>query len=195
MATPEGMCDIAQHRERARSGSGGDDLLRGCVGAGSYKAVSRRTERVASLVRSILAEAIQSHLSDPRIEPLTSITRVEVSSDLSVAHVYVSVMAERERRELSVRALRHAAGRLRSLVAREVTLRQAPELDFRLDESVQHSFRTVQQIDRLMEEFRAPVEQQVGPDPGEPVASEPAGNDQTHPGEAVGEAQRGQEDC
>jgi len=115
--------------------------------------VSRRTERVASLIRAILAEAIRNRLSDPRIEPLTSITRVEVSADLSLAHVYVSVMAEEARRKLSVEALRHAAGRLRSMVAQEVTLRQTPQLDFRLDESVQRSFETVQRLDRMMEEL------------------------------------------
>ncbi len=135
--------------------------------------MSRRMERVASLIRGILADAIQNRLSDPRIEPLTSITRVEVSADLSVAHVYVSVMAEGARRELSVSALQHAAGRLRSLVAREVTLRQTPQLDFRLDESVQRSFETVQQLDRMMQELdegpagseEPPVDQAVSPAP------------------------------
>ncbi len=140
--------------------------------------MSRRIQRVASLIRTILAEAIQSRLSDPRIEPLTSITRVEVSADLSIAHVHVSVMAEAPRRELTVRALRHASGRLRSLVAREVSLRQVPELDFQLDESVQQSFRTVQQIDGLMEEF-----------------DEPADDEQTLSDDAAGEARDSQEDC
>ena len=163
--------------------------------AGSQKVVSRRSERVASLVRNILAEAIQSRLSDPRIEPLTSITRVEVSPDLSVAHVYVSVMAEEARRELSVRALRHAAGRLRSLVARELTLRQAPELDFRLDESVQQSFRTVQQIDRLMEELGERAEQHAEPDLGDREALEPASDDEKHRSDPDGEAHQGGEDC
>lgn len=114
--------------------------------------MSRRTERVASLIRSILADAIQNRLNDPRIELLTSITRVEVSADLSLAHVYVSVMAEDSRRRLSIEALRHAAGWLRSVVAREAALRQAPALDFRLDASVQRSFETVQRLDRIMEE-------------------------------------------
>jgi len=119
-------------------------------------------------MRATLASAIQSRLSDPRIEPLTSITRVEVSADLSVAHVYVSVLADETRRKLSVRALRHAAGRLRSLVAEQLTLRQVPVLEFRLDESVQRSFETVQQLDQIMAELDA------APDPaGEPGDSKP----------------------
>ncbi|MFQ5806844.1 MAG: 30S ribosome-binding factor RbfA [Phycisphaerae bacterium] len=134
--------------------------------------MSRRTERVASLIRTILAEAIRNRLSDPRIEPLTSITRVEVSADLSLAHVYVSVMAEGARQKLSVEALRHAAGRLRSMVARQVALRQMPQLDFRLDESVQRSFETVQQLDRLMEELGERPDPSAGQETGVPDAAD-----------------------
>jgi ribosome-binding factor A len=115
--------------------------------------VSRRTERVASLIRTVVAEAIQNRLSDPRILPLTSVTRTEVSADLSVARVHVSVMADERRRELCVRALRHAAGRLRSFVAEAVTLRQVPRLEFHLDDSVQRSFETVETLDRIMTEM------------------------------------------
>lgn len=162
---------------------------------GSHKPVSRRTERVASLVRAILAEAIQNRLSDPRIEPLTSITRVEISADLSVAHVYVSVMAEQRRRELTLRALRHAAGRLRSLVAHEITLRQTPQLEFRLDDSVQQSFRTVQQIDGLMEELGERAEQDALPRADDREAVEPAANQETCPGGPAEGVRQDQEDC
>ena len=36
---------------------------------------------------------IQRELSDPRIPAITSVTRVKVAEDLSVADVYVSMMA------------------------------------------------------------------------------------------------------
>ena len=45
------------------------------------------------MIRSIVADAIQNRLNDPRILPLTSITRVAVSDDFSLARIYVSVMA------------------------------------------------------------------------------------------------------
>ena len=112
-----------------------------------------RTERVGNLIRDIVAGAIQNRLSDPRIERLTSVRRVDVSADLSVARVYVSVMAPDARRKLCLDALRHSAGRLRALVGREVVLRQTPRLDFHLDDSVQRAFRTVQAIDEAMAEL------------------------------------------
>jgi ribosome-binding factor A len=112
--------------------------------------MSRRTERIASLIRDLIADAIQTDLSDPRIEPLTSITRVEVTPDLSLARIHVSVLAPPARQTLCVRALRHAAGRLRTLAARELVLRQAPRLEFHLDESLQRGFETMQAIEVAM---------------------------------------------
>lgn len=115
--------------------------------------VSRRTERVGNLIRLILADAIQNRLSDPRILPLTSITRVEVSEDFSVARVFVSVLARPTRRALSLRGLQSAAGLLRRIMAPQLRLRKIPALVFRLDESVQGSAAIVDVIDEAMRDL------------------------------------------
>lgn len=119
---------------------------------GGPASVSRRQERIGSEIRRLLAHALTARISDPRIEPFTSITRVRVSPDMSVAHVHVSVMAREARRDLCLRALRGAAGRLRTIVAEQLTLRQTPALLFHLDDSVRGAFETVQAIERAMEE-------------------------------------------
>lgn len=141
--------------------------------------MSRRTLRVASLIRSIVADAIQFRLNDPRIEPLTSVLRVDVSADFSVAKVYVSVMAGEARQKLTLDALRGAAGMMRSLVASDVTLRQTPALEFVLDGSLQRGFETVQAIDQAMRELRdadqpepAPREIVADPSRGDALLSE-----------------------
>jgi ribosome-binding factor A len=124
-----------------------------CLGgpAGETIEVSRRTERVASLIRNILSEAIRTQLSDPRIEPLTTITRVEVSPYLSIAHVNVSVLtATPAKRNLTVEALNAAARRLRGRLAEEWAARQVPRLQFHLDESIQRGVATVEALDRLI---------------------------------------------
>jgi len=117
--------------------------------------MSRRTQRVASVIRDVVAEAIP-RMNDPRLEPLTSITRVEVSPDLSIARVNVSVLADAPaRRQLSVDALRAAAGRMRAVVGEHLSTRQIPRLEFHLDESLRRSFETVQVIDHVMENARS----------------------------------------
>ncbi len=143
-------------------------------------AVSRRTERVASVIRTVLAETIQTRLSDPRIEPLTSITRVEVAGDLSVANVYVSVMAPEARRKLCVEALRHARGKLRSIVGRHLHTRRTPELVFWLDDSIQRGCELVEQLDRLAAEMEGVDPEQVafGPPADEQEVEEKPADDE-----------------
>jgi ribosome-binding factor A len=124
------------------------------------------------MIRNIIAEAIQVHLRDPRIPALTSVTRVDVSADMSFARVYVSVMlpevtdaARRaKRQQLAVEALQAAAGHLRWMLGGELKLRKLPMLQFRLDESVQGSFETVQLIDRVMAETDAGEEDAACPE-------------------------------
>ncbi|MBI4581543.1 MAG: ribosome-binding factor A, partial [Planctomycetes bacterium] len=53
---------------------------------------SFRRERVGHVIRSVVSGAIASHLNDPRIERLSSVTRVDVTADLEHAKVWVSVM-------------------------------------------------------------------------------------------------------
>ena len=115
--------------------------------------MSRRSERLGNLIRTILAEAIRDHLSDPRIPLVTSITRVEVSEDLEVARVHVSVMADEPKRKLCLTTLQNAAGRLRRLLAPELRLRRLPSLVFRLDDSVRHGIETLAVIDHAMREL------------------------------------------
>lgn len=114
--------------------------------------MSRRTDRIAHLIRNVVAEGILTRLSDPRIPTLTSVTKVEVSPDLSSAHVHVSVMAEPKKQKLALQALQHAAGRLRSMVAEQLTARQVPWLRFHLDDSVRRGGAMVEQLDQLMRE-------------------------------------------
>lgn len=127
--------------------------------------MTRRTDRIGSLIRSLIAEAIQMRLSDPRIAPITSITRVEVSADLSLARIFVSVLAPVPQRRLCVEALQSAAGHLRRLIGPELSVRKTPMLHFELDESVQRSIETVETIDRVMRELgEVPVWEREVPD-------------------------------
>ncbi|MBI5865046.1 MAG: 30S ribosome-binding factor RbfA [Planctomycetes bacterium] len=131
---------------------------------------------MAHLIRTVLADALQQKLSDPRIEPMTSITRVEMSPDLSSAHVHVSVMADEPRRKRTLEALQHASGRLRAVLADHLTLRIVPWLTFHLDDSLRRGFETVQTLDRLMQEAGpsgAPGDPgETRDDPDQPLATQ-----------------------
>ncbi|MGB2824873.1 MAG: 30S ribosome-binding factor RbfA [Phycisphaerae bacterium] len=116
--------------------------------------MSRRTQRVANLIRRILGEALLSKLSDPRIDSArTSVTRVEVPEDLLTARVFVSVLGTQAQQRKVLRALQHAAGRLQELMMKQISLRHTPILSFDLDTRYKKTLQTLDIIRRAMDEI------------------------------------------
>src|SRR5690554_5727231 len=103
---------------------------------------SHRPQRVAHVVRQVVSEAIATRLSDPRIAPFSSVTRVEMSPDLEYARVYVSVMGEPATQRRTLAGLRSATGVVQRMLARELTIRHCPRLTFELDESIKKGAET-----------------------------------------------------
>lgn len=95
-----------------------------------------RREKIASRVQQIVSEAIAFDLQDPRIEPMTSVTRVELTGDLLIARVYLSVMGGDSAERRTLNAVQHAGGFLQRRVAQELNIRQAPEVRFQIDDRV-----------------------------------------------------------
>lgn len=100
------------------------------------------------MVRQVVAEAIGRRLSDPRIEPFTSVTRVSVSPDLSYADVYVSVMGSPGAARATLAGLTSAHGVIGQMLGRRWTARKCPSLRFHLDDSIKKGMETI----RLIEE-------------------------------------------
>jgi|GEM_PF-463740 len=109
-----------------------------------------RKERIGSLVRDIVAESVQRKMNDPRVSPLTTVTRVEMSADLLYAKVYFSVHGDESAERRTLAAIRHASGFLQTQVARGLSIRQCPELQFDIDEQP----KKVRRMMGLLEELR-----------------------------------------
>lgn len=94
-----------------------------------------RGVRVADHLRERLADIIRSQMRDPRVG-MVSVNDVRVSRDFAFADVFVSSLGANDpqaQREL-ITVLEHAAGFLRSAVARDNTMRTTPKLRFHYDE-------------------------------------------------------------
>ncbi len=115
---------------------------------------SFRSERVGNVIRNVVSEAITARLNDPRIEPLSSVTRVEVTSDLENAKVWVSVMGTDAAQRRTIAGLRSAAGYIQKMVAGELQTRTVPRLTFHLDESIKKGEQTLRLIEQVMAESR-----------------------------------------
>ncbi len=115
---------------------------------------SRRSDRVADLVRAELSRLIIQEMADPRTE-LASVAHVEVSADLRHAKVHVSVLGE-EGRDEAVRALQGARGFLRSRLASTLQLKHTPDLEFDLDRGAEHSQRISDLLESLHVDDESP---------------------------------------
>ena len=114
---------------------------------------SYRPVRVANVIRSVVSDAIATKLSDPRIQPLSSVTRVEVSGDLEYAKVWISVMGEPTVQRRTIEGLHSARGYVQGLLARQLPTRQCPRIIFLLDESIKRAAETIRMIDQAMSEL------------------------------------------
>lgn len=99
------------------------------------KKPSHRIERVNETIKEILSELLLDQIKDPRVG-LVTITSVKVSSDFSTAKVYFTVMGDEESRADTARGLKSARNYMRKTVADELKLRNAPDLKFVYDDSL-----------------------------------------------------------
>ena len=107
-----------------------------------------RQDRLGQQLQREIAVIVQRELKDPRLGFVT-ITKVELSKDLSHAKVGFSCMGSESERASMQEALDHSAGFIRNLIRKRFHLRIIPELSFRYDHSAEHSIELSEKLDRL----------------------------------------------
>ena len=95
---------------------------------------------------------ILRELSDPRLQGLPTITRVRMTDDLSIADVYITVMGTPGQQRAALNALKHSAGLMRTRLTKELTLRQAPFLNFHMDEDLKKELELLELLDKVSKE-------------------------------------------
>lgn len=110
-----------------------------------------RKQRIENLMKEKLSQMIvRGEIKDPRVNTMVTISRIDVSRDLSVAKVYISSLFEGDSLKKVVQGFKSASGFLRSELARKMDLRHMPELRFIEDESVAESFHMVKTLESLV---------------------------------------------
>lgn len=109
----------------------------------------RRQERMSEEIKRIIAQIIQG-IKDPRINPAAiSLTRVDLSNDLSHARVNVSILGDAPQQDEMMNVISSARGYIRSELAQRLKVRHAPELEFKLDKSIEHGIRISSLLEAL----------------------------------------------
>jgi ribosome-binding factor A len=107
---------------------------------------------LGSTIQRELAAMIMRDLQDPRLTGFPSITRVEVSPDLSTADVFMTIMGTPGQQVAALNALKHSAGLMRAKLTRALQLRQAPFLRFHIDEQLKKELAVLELIAKATRE-------------------------------------------
>ena len=99
-----------------------------------------------------LCKIIAQDVIDTRSHPMTSVVSVEVTPDLKFAKVFVSVLGNDEDREKTHKGLLSAASHIRTQLAKQLNLRNTPELTFVMDDSIEYGINMSKRIDELKKE-------------------------------------------
>lgn len=118
--------------------------------------MSRRMDRLGNLLRQEISRTIADHVRDPRLEPLLTVTRVDVSPGLEHAAVLVSVVGNPEQAKEALHGMESAGGFIRRELGQRLRLRQVPKLRFILDTSLEEGQRMLSLLDQIRPEEASP---------------------------------------
>lgn len=103
--------------------------------------MTRRTERLNSLLREVISDVIRKAVRHPKVSSFLTVTSVDITTDLHFAKVYISVIGTAQEKQDTIQALQSAAGFIAVHSSKEVTMRHFPSLTFKLDDSVDAHMR------------------------------------------------------
>ncbi len=109
-------------------------------------------DRMSERIQSILSELLLREVADPRLKNIT-VTEVKLDPELMFASVYINALGDESREKAVLTGLERAKGFLRREVAKRVRLRNAPELIFHWDKTLERGER----IHRLISDLHIPA--------------------------------------
>ncbi len=139
---------------------------------------SRRVLKVAQAIREVVSIGILMDIKDPRVSDVT-VTYVEVSGDLRLAKVHVSIMGDETKQNLCLRGLQSCRGFLQRKVGNRIDTKYTPQLEFVLDKGLKNSMVVTKILDEVLPkdepEAELPTEQEIDDqtDLANPTAVEP----------------------
>mgnify|MGYP005790586691 FL=1 len=121
---------------------------------------SIKNTRINGEVMKELSLIIREEIKDPRIHMMTSVTAVEVAPDLKTCKAYISVLGNEKEKSDTIAGLRSAEGYVRRQLAKRLNLRNTPEIQFRLDESIAYGVH----MSRIIREVNQGISESEGED-------------------------------
>jgi ribosome-binding factor A len=112
----------------------------------------RRQQRLNSLLKEVISEVISTEVRNPLLSKLLTVTRVDISTDLHQAKVYISVIGDNKERQQTIDALNSAGGYIGIHAAKKVVMRYFPTLHFVIDTTVDEHMKIEKILQDIHEE-------------------------------------------
>ena len=100
----------------------------------------KRADRVSEAIKREVGVMLTQEVKDPGIHFVT-VTAVETTDDLRHVKIFVSILGDEKARQESMEGLERAKGFIRGEIGKRLQLRYAPEIQFRLDTSLDHAMK------------------------------------------------------
>ncbi|HJT23459.1 MAG TPA: 30S ribosome-binding factor RbfA [bacterium] len=100
----------------------------------------KRADRVSEAIKREVSLMLSRDVKDPAIH-FATVTGVETTDDLRHAKIFVSILGDEKNRQESMKGLERAKGFLRGELGHRLQLRYTPEIQFRLDTSLDHAMK------------------------------------------------------
>ena len=113
-----------------------------------------KNTRVNTEVQRELSNIIRGGLKDPRVAAWTSVVAAEVAPDLKTCKAYISVLGDEKAQEDTLAGLGSAVGYIRRELARNLNLRNTPEIRFVLDQSIEYGVNMSKRIDEVTKDLK-----------------------------------------
>ncbi|NOT31903.1 MAG: 30S ribosome-binding factor RbfA [Planctomycetes bacterium] len=113
----------------------------------------RSKARIEARIQERVAHCVEFELNDPRRTFIT-ITRVEVSDDLSIAKVFYSVYGTEGDKSRTAHMLEGASGFVKKQVGRVLKTRRIPSLRWIYDDSIELAAKMHETIQEALEKDR-----------------------------------------
>ena len=113
--------------------------------------MSVKTERLGNVLHREISNILMTEIKDKDLNFVT-ITKVDLSSDLSYAKVYFTTLDE-SKKDIVLKDINNARKFIRSiLMKRKIEMRIIPELSFVYDDSIEYGNKIESIIEKMHEE-------------------------------------------
>jgi ribosome-binding factor A len=113
--------------------------------------MTTRQAKLQELLREEMSDILRREFKDPRLGFIT-VTGAEITPDLRYAKVFVSIMGSDEEKARNMAVLKKGEHFARQALGRRVKMKVLPEIDFRLDTSVDQGVRLFELLEQVKRE-------------------------------------------